>query len=181
MKIYTRSGDDGTTGLIGGQRVAKDDPRVQCYGTVDELNATLGLAAAAVSDELRARLVRVQHELFTVGSHLALPEAKDSGILPLLDEAMVHGLEREIDEVEHRLAPLRHFILPGGTEGAARLHVARTVCRRCERLVVAFAAGHEVEPLVICYLNRLADWLFVMARLVNHEAGVGDVIWRAER
>jgi cob(I)alamin adenosyltransferase len=183
MKIYTKTGDDGSTGLIGGARVRKSDRRLDCYGTVDELNAALGLAAvaldaaAAVNDV--ARQVRaVQHELFAVGSHLAVPDATPvPAYVPPLDDAMVARLEMEIDAAEQQLPPLKAFILPGGTDAAARLHVARTVCRRCERLLVDFAADREVPAIVLTYLNRLSDWLFVMARLANHRAGVADVAW----
>jgi cob(I)alamin adenosyltransferase len=178
MKIYTRAGDDGSTGLIGGDRVRKSDPRIECTGTVDELNAAIG-AAAVVAEALQVvRLRRVQNELFVVGSHLATPEtAPAAGRLPPLDDAMVARLEMEIDAAEGELPPLRQFILPGGTEAAARLHVARTVCNRAERLLVAFALDRPVPAVVLTYLNRLSDWLFVQARLANHAAGVADVPW----
>lgn len=179
MKIYTKTGDDGTTGLFGGQRVAKFDPRIECYGTVDELNATLGLAAVGAESGLARKLGAVQNELFVIGSHLATPEDDTRRVarLPELDESAVARLEGEIDAAEADLPPLRNFILPGGAETAARLHFARTVCRRAERLLVAFAAQHAVPPVVVQYFNRLSDWLFVYARWANHHSGVADVPW----
>jgi cob(I)alamin adenosyltransferase len=182
MKIYTRTGDDGSTGLIGGERVRKCDARIECYGTVDELNAAIGLAAVAVTDPAQGvRLRRVQNDLFVVGSHLATPDAAPAAVhLPSLDDAMVDRLEMEIDAAEGELAPLRQFILPGGTEAAARLHLARTVCRRAERLLVEFALDRPVPAVVLTYLNRLSDWLFVQARLANHLSGVPDAPWVRE-
>lgn len=178
-KIYTKTGDDGTTGLIGGGRVRKDDPRLECYGTIDELNAALGLAAVAAEGETLAALRQVQAELFVIGSHLATPEGSPKWAgLPALEPAAVERLERQIDAADAEMPPLRNFILPGGTDAAARLHLARTVCRRAERLLVTFDAGKPVEPLLVTYLNRLSDWLFVQARLANHRAGVTDVPWK---
>ena len=186
MKIYTRTGDDGTTGLIGGDRVRKGDARLECYGTVDELNAAIGLVttsldATADAAHLPAALAQVQSELFVIGSYLATPE-NDPGAqkyLPAMDEGMIARLEMEIDQAEAVLPPLKNFILPGGTETAARLHLARTVCRRAERLVSAFAEDRPVHGVIVTYLNRLSDWLFVQARLANHVAGVADVPWMA--
>jgi cob(I)alamin adenosyltransferase len=180
MKIYTKTGDDGTTGLIGGSRVRKSDQRIECYGTVDELNAAIGLAAVASDERILLRLRQVQDELFVIGSHLATPEASPHNPgLPALDESAITRLEMQIDASEARLAPLRNFILPGGTETAARLHLARTVCRRAERLLVAFAMERPIEQILLTYLNRLSDWLFVMAREANHAAGVADILWSA--
>lgn len=183
MKIYTRTGDDGTTGLFGGGRVGKSDPRIECYGTIDELNAAIGLAVAGVkspaTDEMRDWLREIQHELFNIGSHLATAsESPSSAKLPLLDEAMVGRLEMQIDQAEEQLAPLRQFILPAGDEAACRLHLARTICRRAERRIVAFAMDRPVPRVIVTYLNRLSDWLFVMARLANRRAGVEDVPWK---
>src|SRR5580700_420873 len=148
MKIYTKTGDDGTTGLIGGSRVSKADARIECFGAVDELNAALGVAAvtaggiAGMVDRLRL----VQNDLFVIGAHLALPEATNPpGYLPPIDETIIARLEMEIDGAETVLAPLRNFILPGGTETAARLHMARTICRRAERLLVAFSGDRPVS------------------------------------
>ena len=178
MKIYTKSGDDGSTGLFGGGRVRKSDARIECYGTVDELNAALGVAAVAAPAGLADSLRRVQNELFVVGAHLATPEdSPHTRSLPLLDDAMIGRLEMEIDNAEAELEPLRQFILPGGDEAAARLHLARTVCRRAERVLVEFALDRPVSPTIVTYLNRLSDWLFVMARLANKRAGVADRAW----
>ncbi|HEY2585151.1 MAG TPA: cob(I)yrinic acid a,c-diamide adenosyltransferase [Tepidisphaeraceae bacterium] len=178
MKIYTKTGDDGTTGLIGGSRVPKSDPRIDCYGTVDELNAVIGLAAAAAGSQLLKQLRQIQAELFVIGSHLATPDgSRQAASLPPLSDENIRRLEAEIDASESALAPLRNFILPGGSELAARLHVARTVCRRAERVVVGFASGHPLGGRIIEYLNRLSDWLFVQARAANQAAGVDDVPW----
>jgi cob(I)alamin adenosyltransferase len=179
MKIYTKTGDDGTTGLIGGRRVTKCDCRIECVGGVDELNAAIGLAAVTAPSDLAGRLRAVQHELFTIGSHLAIGQ---SGVapadLPPLSESMIARLEKEIDAAEAELAPLRNFILPGGGETAARLHVARTACRSAERRVVEFAQTNSVPAVILIYLNRLSDWLFVQARWANHRQGVADVLWK---
>jgi cob(I)alamin adenosyltransferase len=186
MKIYTRTGDDGTTGLIGGGRVHKCDPRIDCYGTVDELNAAIGLGvvsaeAAGAPADLPGKLREAQADLFVIGSHLATPdESPHKASLPALDEAMVTRLEMQIDAAESGLAPLRNFILPGGTETAARLHLARTVCRRAERLLVDFSRDRPVPQVVLTYLNRLSDWLFVHARQANRAAGVSDVPWNKD-
>jgi cob(I)alamin adenosyltransferase len=178
MKIYTRTGDDGSTGLIGGTRVAKDDAAIESYGTVDELNAAIGLAAVVADVELRRWLQQVQAELFTIGSHLATPaESAGTSSLPTIDVAWVARLESQVDATEATLSPLRNFILPGGTELAARLHQARTVCRRAERLLVALARERQVDPAILTYMNRLSDWLFVQARRANHLAGAPDVPW----
>jgi cob(I)alamin adenosyltransferase len=179
MKIYTKTGDDGTTGLIGGSRVAKSDLRIECYGTVDELNAMMGLVAAVADSELSRALRTVQNELFVIGSQLALPpgESSSSRWLPALEPVSIERLEREIDHAETELPKLTNFILPGGTESAARLHMARTICRRVERLVVLLGKDQSTQPLIVTYLNRLSDWLFVQARVVNHRAGVADVPW----
>jgi cob(I)alamin adenosyltransferase len=178
MKIYTKTGDDGSTGLVGGKRVAKNDARIECYGTVDELNAALGIAAVVTSLPLLDALRAIQAELFVIGSHLATPEEKRAtSALPPLRADSIARLEKEMDAADAQLPRLRHFILPGGCELAARLHLARTVCRRAERLVVAFAGQHVVEREIVVYLNRLSDWCFVQARLANHQAGVADVLW----
>jgi cob(I)alamin adenosyltransferase len=182
MKIYTRTGDSGATGLFGGERVAKTHPRVEAYGAVDELNACVGLAAAGCGDAaLAARLTQVQARLFDVGADLATPPgAGASAWLTRVPDAWVADLESEIDAMEAELAPLTSFILPGGTPASAALHLARTVCRRAERRVVgARSAGEDVSDAVAVYLNRLSDWLFVAARLANARAGVPDVPWVA--
>jgi len=180
MKIYTRTGDDGTTGLIGGARVRKCDARLDVYGTVDELNSLLGLAAVVADVEVRDALHAVQQELFVIGSHLASPDPPGTW-LPPLDEQIIARLEMQIDQWTEQLPPLRNFILPGGGECAARLHVARAVCRRAERLAVDFSLDRPVPALVLTYLNRLSDWLFVLARRANHLAGIDDVPWAPRR
>ncbi|MEM1011718.1 MAG: cob(I)yrinic acid a,c-diamide adenosyltransferase [Planctomycetota bacterium] len=177
MKLYTRTGDDGTTGLIGGGRVGKDDLRLDAYGTVDELNALLGLAASTGGD--LPLIAQVQSDLFAIGSHLAAPGGGTDNIkLPALPDAA--RLESEIDGFDEKLPALKTFILPGGSELASRLHVARCVCRRAERACVALARHDAVAGVpdeVVTYLNRLSDWLFARARLANHDAGVADVPW----
>jgi len=180
MKIYTKTGDDGTTGLIGGSRIRKNDPRIDCYGTIDELSAAIGLAvvAASAAPELAETLRDVQDDLFVAGSHLATPEnSPHRHSLPVLDDAIVSRLEMQIDAAVATLPALRNFILPGGTELAARLHLARTVCRRAERLLVAFALDQAISPTLLTYFNRLSDWLFTQARRANQIAGVEDVLW----
>jgi cob(I)alamin adenosyltransferase len=182
MKIYTKTGDDGTTGVFGGGRVRKCDARIDCYGAIDELNAALGVARVVCDKDasLDEMLRRVQGELFVIGSHLATPEDSPSTRnLPMLDEQMVSRLEMEIDDAQADLEPLRNFILPGGCEAAARLHLSRTICRRAERITVEFSLDRPVSGVILTYLNRLSDWLFVMARLANKRAGVDDIIWEA--
>lgn len=180
MKIYTKTGDDGSTGLIGGRRVRKSELRLDVYGTVDELCATIGWAAVGAAEEFASRLRAVQDDLFVIGSHLATPEdepATKTAWLPPIREVTVARLEREIDAADAELAPLKTFILPGGTELSARLHVARTVCRRGERLLVGLSADHPVHPVIVTYLNRLSDWLFTQARLANFRTGTADIPW----
>lgn len=183
MKIYTKTGDDGSTGLIGGERVRKSDRRIECFGTIDELNASLGWAAVVAVDSILASLIEIQNDLFVIGSHLALPDhdAPRNQWLPNLDESMVTRLEMQIDASEQALPALRNFILPGGVELAARLHLSRTICRRAERLLVNFSMDRPVPGMIVTYLNRLSDWLFVHARLANHLAGVADVPWEKGR
>ena len=184
MKIYTRRGDAGETDLLGGARVAKDDPRVEAYGEVDEVNACLGAALATTSHEdLRALGARLQEELFELGAHLAAPHAerRRKGGVPEIGDAEVRHLEERIDAFEAELGPLQHFILPGGTPAAACFHVARTVCRRAERRAVALARGEGLDAPMLRYLNRLSDLLFVLARLENRRAGVPDVEWHGRR
>jgi len=178
MKIYTKSGDDGTTGLVGGGRVSKSDPRIECFGTVDELNAALGLAAVNGTESLMSQLREIQADLFVIGSHLATPAGVPGAqTLPHLKEDIIRRLEVQIDKVESELPPLRNFILPGGSETAARLHLARTICRRAERAVVGCELNPADRPIVVRYLNRLSDWLFVKARAANQHAGVSDIPW----
>ena len=179
MKIYTRTGDAGETGLFGGARLPKDAARIEAYGTVDELNAVVGSARVALHDaDLDLTLARVQAELFALGADLACtPGSAGSGAAPL-GAAEITVLEHEIDRWEEELTALRNFILPGGSAGAAALHVARTICRRAERRLVALARLEAVGADALVYLNRLSDHLFVAARLANRRAGCEDVPWR---
>jgi cob(I)alamin adenosyltransferase len=180
VRIYTRTGDDGDTGLIGGSRVAKSHPLVEAYGTVDELNAVLGLAAVHAEPSLRDAIVVVQARLFDVGALLATPasigEVHGRG---QIDDSWVDDLERDIDSMSSELPQLRSFILPGGTPTAALLHLARTVCRRAERRVVATDPSELLDAAgIVTWLNRLSDWIFVAARVANHRDGVEDVRWQ---
>lgn len=178
MKIYTRTGDGGETGLLGGSRVSKDVLRLELCGTLDELNAVLGLARAeglpTAADE---SIDRIQHELFRFGAHLASPSGKVA-VAPV-GQSEVNRLESEIDAFDSELSPLDRFVLPGGSRGAAALHLARTVCRRAERRVVSLMRESPggVEPAALRYLNRLSDLLFVVARLCNQAAGAPEVFW----
>ena len=178
MKIYTKTGDNGDTRLFDGTQVRKNDPRVDAYGEVDELNATLGAAAAFLEDtELKAILYDVQRDLFSIGAQLADPRHKGSKEKSKLNPARVSMLEQSIDRFETELPPLRQFILAGGCPAGALLHVTRTVCRRAERRVVALHDAAEIDPLVVEYLNRLSDFLFVLARLVNRRADQQEIPW----
>ena len=175
-KIYTRTGDDGTTGLGDGTRVAKDSARVNAYGTVDEANSTIGLLLAAeLPDGVRELLTRIQHQLFDLGGELCIP-----GHAAVFD-ADVDALEARLDHYNDDLPPLKDFILPGGGEAAARCHVARTVVRRAERGTVALARDEDVRPQAIRYLNRLSDLLFVLARVLARASGHGEVVWDHDR
>lgn len=181
MKIYTRTGDRGSTGLFGGGRVSKAHPRVASYGDVDELNAVIGVArATSPTDFLDAELEHIQRDLFSIGGHLATPDpdkVKAALAKAELSEARVEAFERLIDRADEELPPLTAFVLPAGAAKAAALHVARTVCRRAERSVVALADTDPVPELFVRYLNRLSDLLFALARLANHRAGHGDRTW----
>lgn len=181
MPIYTRTGDTGETGLFGGGRVPKDDPRVAAYGDVDELNSAIGLVRATPPVEFCDRLLEsVQRDLFSLGGHLATPDPRKVARAlekAELGEERVLEFERQIDEADRELPPLRAFVLPAGTPKAAALHLARTVCRRAERSAVHLSHGSEVPALFIVYLNRLSDLLFTLARLANHREGKGDVTW----
>ena len=181
MKIYTKTGDAGETGLFGGGRVGKDHPRVEAYGDVDELNAVIGVARSAEPmpriDEV---LVPVQRDLFSIGAILATPKLekmREQLEKARVDDSRISELERAIDACERELEPLRSFIVPGGTQKAAALHVARTVCRRAERRVVHLRHDVEIPGIVVVYLNRLADLLFMLARVANKQSGRGEVTW----
>jgi cob(I)alamin adenosyltransferase len=189
-RLYTRTGDDGTTGLFGGGRVGKDHPRVEAYGAVDELNAAFGLAAAACDEsrDVHRRFLavfrEVQSRLFDLGADLATPAPAPGGSkqhagVRRISERDVAEAERWIDEVDAGNEPMRHFVLPGGCELSARLHVARTICRRAERRMVSLARMEHVTPEAIIYVNRISDLLFAMARRANRDAGVADVPWNA--
>ncbi|HVT19624.1 MAG TPA: cob(I)yrinic acid a,c-diamide adenosyltransferase [Thermoanaerobaculia bacterium] len=179
-RVYTRTGDDGTTGLGGGQRVPKDSPRIAAYGTVDELSSTIGVALAAGLDgKLAATLQRIQNELFDLGADLCVVEEdKARRNVPAVEQRQVDALEALMDELNDELGPLANFILPGGAPGAAHLHVARTVCRRAERLLVTLSRLEPVGPHTLRYLNRLSDALFVMARYENLRKGHPEVLWK---
>ncbi len=175
-KIYTRTGDDGTTGLGDGTRVAKDSARVNAYGTVDEANSTIGLLLAAeLPDGVRELLTRIQHQLFDLGGELCIP-----GHAAVFD-ADVDALEARLDHYNDDLPPLKDFILPGGGEAAARCHIARTVVRRAERDAVTLSRHDAVRPQAIRYLNRLSDLLFVLARVLARSSGHGEVLWNHDR
>lgn len=182
-KIYTRTGDDGTTGLVDGSRVAKDDPLMVAIGDVDEANSLIGFAIRALDDAaLGAQLTRIQNDLFDLGADLATPAAAEGesfapGEMALrIIASQVARLEDEIDAMNTHIPPLASFILPGGSEGAARLHLARTAARRAERSAVAANEGRALNPQALAYLNRLSDWLFVACRAANGN-GSGDVLW----
>ena len=180
-KIYTRTGDEGDTGLFGGGRVPKDHPRVEAYGDVDELNAAIGLArATAPMPRIDEVLVPLQRDLFAIGALLATPDRDkmhEQLAKARIDDERIAQLERAIDAAESELEPLKAFVLPGGTSKAAALHVARTVCRRAERRVVSLLRDEPLPPLVAVYLNRLSDLLFVLARVATARGGAGEVTW----
>lgn len=181
MKIYTKTGDTGETSLFGGARVRKNSLRIESYGTVDELNAVLGIALTYVDNpEIKVILVRLQNELFTLGSDLAAPLDKGNKgfVIPRVEEDMITTLERDIDDLTDKLPELRNFILPGGRRGASYLHFARTVCRRAERAVTALAEQDDIGGYIIKYINRLSDLLFVLARYENHVNGTPDIAWQ---
>ncbi len=181
MKIYTRTGDSGSTALFGGGRVSKDHIRVAAYGDVDELNSVIGLVRATAPREFEdALLESIQQDLFSIGGHLATPDpdkARKALEKASLSADQVAEFERVIDAADRELPALTAFVLPAGTPKAAALHVARTICRRAERQVVHLAAQETVPELFLVYLNRLSDLLFTLARLANHRAGTGDVTW----
>ncbi len=181
MKVYTKTGDDGTTGLFGGDRVSKTHPRIAAYGTVDETNAVVGQTRICLEGtpwELRtdAMLGRIQEELFVLGGDLASPGDVKYAV-PRIETHHIALLEREIDAMDADLSPLKHFILPGGHPAAGMLHIARTVCRRAERDTILAAESEDISAEAIHYLNRLSDFFFVLSRWVNHQAGVADTEW----
>jgi cob(I)alamin adenosyltransferase len=180
MKLYTKTGDEGLTGLYGGERVRKDSLRVRAYGSVDEANAALGVALTHLADpQLSEILTRLQHALFDVGADLATPTSRYRQNIAPITSADVAELEALIDRLDAELPPLTQFILPGGHPAAAALQLARTVVRRAEREVVALMTEEEINPQVVVYLNRLSDLLFVLARVVNHRTGIAEAPWQA--
>lgn len=180
-RIYTKTGDDGTTGLFGGIRVPKDHLRIHAYGTVDELNSILGVALSQnMPTDVREQLLAISSELFTVGADLATPlDPPPSFDIPRIVEEHITELEGRIDAFDGELSRLKNFILPGGTPAAAQLHLARTVCRRAERITVSLSVHEDLGGYVVRYLNRLSDYLFTAARVVNHRAGIEDTPWRS--
>jgi cob(I)alamin adenosyltransferase len=178
-RIYTKTGDEGMTGLGGGQRVPKDSQRVETYGTVDELNSQIGVALAiGLSERLVTELTPIQNQLFDLGSDLATPATSQARHpVPTVEPRHIEHLERLIDEFNEVVGPLTNFLLPGGAAGAAQLHVARTICRRAERAATTLARDEEIGTTVLPYLNRLSDALFVMARYENHKRGLPEPLW----
>ena len=176
-RIYTKAGDGGETRLVGGQKVPKDSPRIAAYGTVDELNAAVGIVLAGETPEpIRDALLRVQNELFDLGADLSVPVTENARLR--VTQEQVDRIEDDCDRFNAALPELRSFVLPGGTEAAARLHVARTICRRAEREALAAAGAHEINPRAVVYLNRLSDLLFILARAANADAGHEEPLWR---
>lgn len=179
MKIYTKTGDTGTTALFGGKRVSKSDLRIETYGTVDELNAYIGLLRDQSINSIRKEvLVEIQDRLFTIGSLLATEPGNNKVKIPVLKEEDVAFLEKQIDSMEEALPPMRAFVLPGGHQSVSFCHVARTVCRRAERHVIALHAAEPLDTLVIKYLNRLSDYLFVLSRKMAQELGAEETPWK---
>ena len=180
MKIYTKTGDTGETGLFGGTRVPKDAMRIEACGTVDELNACIGSVRSQIQDvEINGILHRIQNDLFDIGADLATLDTHPKAASLRISPTLTPKLEREIDLFEAELPPLKNFILPGGSAGGAAVHLARTVCRRAERCVVTLASAESVNPEVLIYLNRLSDLLFVLARIVNHRSGDPEPLWES--
>ncbi len=180
MRLYTRKGDEGETGLLGAERISKADPRIEAYGTLDELNAFLGLLAVEAPAEVAALLRTIQSALFTMGSHLATKTDK-SIPLPPFPEDVVAQLEASIDAMLAQVPPMRYFILPGSCRAEALAQVARTVCRRAERRLVALHQAEPVPPVFLAFLNRLSDWLFAYGRYLSHLAGVEEIPWKPDK
>ncbi|MEL7222072.1 MAG: cob(I)yrinic acid a,c-diamide adenosyltransferase [Bacteroidota bacterium] len=182
MKIYTKTGDLGETGLFGGERVRKDHARIEAYGTLDELNAFVGLLRDSVSDEdIKQMLYTIQNRLFNLGAYLATPPKAGKAAQPLkLEAAAIQALESSMDKMDAELEPLRNFILPGGHTLVSYAHLARTVCRRAERLCVSLQAEMDIHPLLLQYLNRLSDYFFILSRYFAKQLGVSETIWQAD-
>ncbi len=180
MKIYTKKGDKGTTALYGGKRVSKAELRIESYGTVDELNSFLGLVATYMEEKEYTDLMHsIQSRLFDLGTHLAAEPGKKNLILPEITEAHITQLENYIDKMNEALSELKFFILPGGNKAASIAHVARTVCRRAERSVVRLAENENINPVLVQYLNRLSDFLFVLARKLANDANEAEIVWKS--
>lgn len=178
MKIYTKKGDQGSTYLFGGGPFPKDDSRIDTYGTLDELNAVLGCVLSEISDPfLRKELEKIQRQLFVLGTELSSVNPNETLKAGFIQQSQIEALEKQIDDWEKKLQPLKQFILPGGTKGAALLHLARTVCRRAERALVSLSHREEIRPESLVYLNRLSDFLFVMARETNRVEKKEDILW----
>lgn len=178
MKIYTKKGDEGKTSLVSGQNVSKSHPRLDAYGTLDELNSVIGLTVSLVSQkEIKDHLFKIQNQLFNIGSQLACDDSALSNKLPTVTEDHIKGLEAFIDEMTAQLAPLKNFILPGGTEAASTCHLARTVCRRAEREITKLHEEQPLDLIYIKYINRLSDLLFTLARYINHLAKMPEINW----
>ncbi|MBK7359384.1 MAG: cob(I)yrinic acid a,c-diamide adenosyltransferase [Saprospiraceae bacterium] len=179
MKIYTKSGDQGTTSLFGGRRISKDDLRIEAYGTIDELNSALGLLNNLINQTaLNERMLNIQSYLFVIGSNLAADPDNNLIKVPALEKSKTNLLESWIDEMEKELKPLQFFVLPGGCQASSQAHTCRTICRRAERRVVSLAQLESVNPEIIIYLNRLSDFLFVLSRYLNHLSGVDEIYWK---
>ncbi len=184
MKIYTKGGDKGQTGLFGGERVSKNSERIEAYGTIDELNSFIGLAVEEVkSPEIKTVLQKIQNELFTLGSDLATPldEKNEKYKIPRVPKSFYEEAEKQIDKIEEQLEPLQNFILPGGSKASALLNICRTICRRAERRVVALKASIDIGENIIIFLNRLSDLFFVLARYENMISGIPDIIWKPNK
>lgn len=181
IKIYTKTGDKGTTSLIGGTKVSKADLRIEAYGTVDELNSYIGLCKDVINEDITGRVLQeVQDRLFTIGAALACdPEKNIKMAIPDLLEEDCRYLEQEIDKMDTQLPVMKSFILPGGHIAVSHLHIARCVCRRAERTCIRLTEAHPIEPLIVKYLNRLSDYLFVLARYVGEKLGAPEIAWRA--
>lgn len=178
MKIYTKTGDKGTTSLIGGTRLSKAHVRIEAYGTIDELNSYIGLLRdQPVNEHRKEQLKEIQDRLFTIGSHLASEPDQKKRILPDLTDQDIIFLENEMDQIDAKVPALRAFVLPGGHQSVSFAHVARTVCRRAERAVIHLQQGEEVEAIVVRYLNRLSDYLFMLCRVMTYELGIEEVTW----
>ena len=178
MKIYTRTGDKGTTALLGGKRLNKSELRIHAYGTIDELNSYLGLIRDhSEIEEKTETIIRIQNQLFVIGSHLATEPGKSFDYIPDLQDAETKFLEDEIDDMNHLLPEMTNFVLPGGHKLVSFIHISRTVCRRSERLVIELAQNEQVSELIIKYLNRLSDYLFVLARYASQKVGAEEVPW----